>query len=422
MKALLLSIDDTRGGAARAAYRLHQGLQGVGVASQMLVQYKFSDDPTVIAPSTKLKKGIAQIKPTLDGLPLRLYKNRGKTVFSSEWVPDTIGAKLSQLNPDILNLHWVCDGFLRIETLAKVPQPLVWTLHDMWAFTGGCHYSQDCDRYHYSCGACPQLKSTWIHDLSYWIWQRKVRAWKDLNLNLVAPSYWLAECARSSALFKDVKIEVIPNGLDTQRYKPIEQSKARDWLNLPQDVNLLLFGAVKAISDPRKGFHLLQSALQIFSQSQCQKTTELVIVGASKPHEPIDWGLKTHYLGILKDDISLALAYAAADVFVAPSIQENLSNTVMESLSCGTPCVAFKIGGMPDLVDHEKNGYLAQPFDLKEFAYGISWILQDKDRCRKLSAHGREKVEREFTLSLQAQRYQNLFQHVISLQNSKAIY
>lgn len=418
MKPLLLSIDDYRGGAARAAYRLHQGLRRLEVDSQMFVQFKFSDDSTVLSPTTKLGKGIAQLRPFLDSLPVRLYRQRKKTVFSCEWLPETLNAKVFEIAPDILNLHWVCDGYLQIETIAKFRQPIVWTMHDMWPFTGGCHYSDDCDRYTQSCGACPQLHSSQnsrqIRDLSRWIWQRKAKAWKNLNLTAVAPSRWLAKCAETSALFHNFRIEVIPNGLDTERYKPINRNLARQWLNLPQDKQLVLFGAVRGTSDRRKGFHLLQSALKKLSQTQLKEAVELVIFGSSEPQEPIDLGFKSHYFGVLNDDISLALIYAAADVFVAPSIQENLSNTVLEAMACGTPCVAFNIGGMPDMVEHLKNGYLAQPFETQDLADGIASILGNQEWHQKLSDSARKKIEREFTLRLQATRYQALFAELLA--------
>jgi glycosyltransferase involved in cell wall biosynthesis len=264
-----------------------------------------------------------------------------------------------------------------------------------------------------SCGTCPQLHSNKEKDLSRWIWQRKAKAWQDLNLTIVTPSHWLAKCAASSSLLKDIRIEVIPNGLDTKQYKPIEKSVARSILGLPEDKQLILFGAVSATSDPRKGFNFLQSALQNLSQSGWGKQVEVVIFGASQPKNLPELGLKSHYLGRLNDDISLSLVYASADLFLAPSVQDNLPNTVMESLACGTPCVAFDIGGMPDMIDHQQNGYLAKHFDIEDLARGIAWVLGDEERLRKLGINGREKVEQNFTLEIQANNYLSLYQDLI---------
>lgn len=413
MKVVLVNDSDIEGGAARAAYRLHQGLQRISVVSQMLVQAKMSDDIAVITQKNRLSKEFSKLRPTLNNLPLQFYPERERIIFSSQWLSDSICSQLAQLSSDIINLHWVCGGYLQIETLSKLNKPLVWTLHDMWAFTGGCHYSKDCDRYMDACGACPQLYSTKSWDLSRWVWWRKANAWKALNLTIVTPSSWLAKCASFSSLFKDLPVKVIPNGLDTQRYKPINRRLAREILNLPQDKQLILFGALSATSDPRKGFHLLQPALQSLSKSGWQDQLDVVIFGSSQPINQPDLGLKSHYLGKLSDDISLALLYAAADVFVSPSIQDNLPNTVLEAISCGTPCVAFNIGGMPDIIEHQQNGYLAQSYQIEDLARGIVWVLDNRERHQKLCDRARQKAEQEFTLEIQARRYLSLFTEII---------
>ena len=362
MKILHISTRDIEGGAARAANRLHQGLREINVDSQMLVQTKVSDDPTVIAPQTITEKSLAKLGGIVDTIPPKFYLRHTQISFSTQWLPDAIYPRIVRLNPDLINLHWIQDSHLRIETLAKLNRPIVWTLHDMWPFTGGCHYDRKCGRYVGSCGACPQLKSNHNYDLSHWTWQRKRRAWKNASLTIVTPSKWLAQCSRSSSLFKNVPIEVIPNGLDLQRYKPVERKIVRQLLNLPQDKQLILFGAIKATSDSRKGFHLLQKTLEILGTKGWQNKIELIVFGASQPDGQTNLKFKTHYLGKLSDDISLAQVYAAADIFVAPSLQDNLPNTVIEAIACGTPCAAFNIGGMPEIIEHCSNGYLARPF------------------------------------------------------------
>ena len=414
MKILHLSTYDTARGAAIATYRLHRGLQDINVHSQMLVRTKLVDDKNVLAPQTILEKGLATVGGTLDTLPPRLYPQRDLTSFSTSWLPDLIMPRVARLNPDLLNLHWVTDSHLRIETISKFALPLVWTLHDMWAFTGGCHYDQNCGRYVDSCGACPQLKSNKKSDLSQWIWQRKSKAWRDVKLTIVSPSIWLAKCVSSSSLFRHLRVEVILNGLDTKKYKPINRQIIRKILNLPPDKQLILFGAINATSDPRKGFHLLQPALQNLCQSGWGDKVELIVFGSSQPDNQKDLGFKTHYLGKLSDDISLAQVYAAADVFIAPSLQDNLPNTVMESIACGTPCVAFKIGGIPDMIEHQQNGYLAQPFEVEDLAKGIAWVLEDRERHQKLGGHARQKAEQEFTLELQARRYESLYTEILA--------
>ena len=416
MKIASLSTFDNQGGAARAAYRLHQGLNQIDIESWILCQSKFSQDPKAIG--AKTSSGIEQAKTglrlTLDQLPLKRYKRKSKQLFSPHWLPSNIGDRIEQLNPDLLNLHWISAGYLKIETLAKFKQPLVWTLHDMWSFTGGCHYNEDCDKYTANCGACPILGSTKEADLSRQIWQRKHKSWQNLNLTIVTPSRWLRDCAKASSLFGDRRVEVIPYGLDLDIYRPIDRATARHLLKLPQDKQLVLFLSLNATSDRRKGFQLLQPALQQLSQSGWQDKLELMVVGASQPENPPELGFKAHYLGIMRDDLTLALAYSAADVFVAPSIQDNLPNTVLEAIACGTPCVAFKIGGMPDMLEHQANGYLASPFETEDLARGINWVLEDGDRLENLSTFARSKAEREFALEIQARRYQTLYREILA--------
>ena len=416
MKVCIVSSSNGRAGGHAAAYRLHQGLQSQ-VSSTMLVGDKSRGDYTIVSPQSKLAKAWVSVAPTLDALPKLLYPNRDRTTYSLQWLPDKVATKVAEIDPDIVNLHWINSGYLRIETIAKFNRPIVWTLHDMWAFTGGCHYSQECDRYKQSCGGCPILKSNYNWDLSRWLWRRKAKSWKDIDLTIVTPSKWLAERAAESSLFNSLRIEVIANGLDTQRYKPFDRKLAREIIGLPLDKKIILFGAVSASSNYRKGYHLLMPALQKLKRDRSQQQMELVIFGASQPKDPPDFGIEARYLGRFNDDISIALLYSAADVFVAPSIQDNLPNTVMEALACGTPCVAFNIGGMPDLIDHQQNGYLAKAYDPEDLACGISWLIEDR-RWQNLSACASTKVEREFTIEKQAQSYIQLYEDILMSRNA----
>jgi len=410
VKILHLSSFDVVGGAARAAYRIHRGLLGVGADSQMLVQYKASNDETIQVIEGKVA---TKIRSLIDATALNSYPQR-RQLFSPEWFPDAIPAKVAQINPDIVNLNWVCNGFLQVETLAKLGRPLIWTLQDMWAFTGGCHYSQGCDRYKASCGDCPQLQSGREADLSRSVWRRKAQAWKNLNLTIVAPSQWMANCASASTLFQDVRVEIIPFGLDTQVFKPINAQVARDLLDLPQDKHLILFGAIDATGDTRKGFHLLQAALRDLSQAGWRDRIELVVFGSSKPKSPVDLGFPIHYLGKLQDDLSLRIAYAAADVMIAPSIEEAFGQTASESLACGTPVVVFTNTGLKDIVDHQQNGYVASYCDIGDLATGIAWILEDSGRHQALRHAAREKAEREYAMDVQAHRYLTLVYDILS--------
>ncbi len=379
----------------------------------MLVQRKLGSDPDVLGSDSPLSKAMALIRPTLDALPVKLYPNRPGTGISPEWIPDNLVSRINQLSPDIVNLHMVMMGFLRIETVSKITQPIVWTLHDMWVFTGGCYYAGECERFTDSCGACPQLGSSRPYDLTRWIWNRKQNAWKDPRLTIVCPSRWLAAAASRSALLKNSRIETIPYGIDTQAFHPVPREGAREILGLPQDKSLVLFGSINT-SDPRKGHHLLTEAMQKLKDAGSLKNIELVSFGISPKSSLDDLGVRVHRLGKLSDQVSLKLAYSAANVFVAPSLQDNLPNTVMESLACGTPCVAFDIGGMGDMIAHEKKGYLAKALDIEDLAHGIEWVLGDSARWRVLKENARQKAVLDYSLNIQAQRYLSLYDELLS--------
>jgi glycosyltransferase involved in cell wall biosynthesis len=410
MRTLLINASDGRGGAARAVYRLHQGLGQAGINSTMLVQTKRSADISVIGPNLIVWKGVGInyiFRYMLDKSPLLVYPGYQKTVWSPQWLPNRIHMKINRLNPDIVHFHWICDGFVPVQEVAKIKQPLIWTLHDMWPFTGGCHYTGTCDRYMYECGKCPQLGSDKEKDLSHWVWTRKKNFWMKRDFTVVTPSRWLANCARSSSLFQDKKVEVIPNGLDLQKFKPINRLKAKEDLNLPLDKNLILFGAMKSTKDKRKGFQYLKSALNVLSE---YLDFEAIVFGNSDKYRQLNSPIK--YMGNVPDTM-LTKLYSAADVFVAPSVEENLSNTVMESLACGTPCVAFNIGGMSDMIVHKENGYLAKPFDTDDLAEGIEWIVDQDQKGRFLRENSRKYVEKNFDLKSIAKKYIDLYSRML---------
>lgn len=411
MKILHLSTYDL-GGAGRAVSRLHHGLLNADVDSQMLVQKKVGNESSVVV--YKLSERVRKARMSIEFLPTKFYPRRHQTSFSSQWLPERIESYVSRLKPDIVHLHWINHAFVQIETLAKLDQPLVWTLHDMWPFTGGCHYSKDCKAYQSTCGRCPILKSSKELDLSTWVWQRKHKAWNSLDISIVAPSHWLAECAKSSTLFGKSDITVIPHGLDLHSYQPINKIVARQQLGLSTDKKIILFGALKATADTRKGFPLLIAALQKLSQTVWRDNIELVIFGTSELPKDFRLNFTSHCLGHLDSDVALASAYSAADVMIVPSEQEAFGQTAFEALSCGTPVVAFDVTGLKDIVTHQRDGYLVRPFDIDDLVRGIIWVIEDSDRHRVLCQSARKKAEREFSADLQAKRYASLFETVLA--------
>jgi glycosyltransferase involved in cell wall biosynthesis len=416
LRVVHVSSSDIGGGAAMSAYRLHRGLLNIGMDSQMVVSNKASDDFTVHGTSGNMAKLWSRVANQIDQVPRKFLKTANQSLISPAWVRENTAQRILALQPDVVNLHWTQNAFLRPESLRLLSHlPVVWTLHDMWAFSGGEHYVGDDMRYvsGYTEQNRPQGESGF--DLNRWLWERKRKAWKHLsNITVVTPSRWLGACAQQSVLFSRYRVETIPYGLDLTRFKPIDKRLAREILNLPQDKLLLMFGAMSATSDTRKGFQFLAPALTSLAASYSPEDVAIVIFGSSTPKNPVNMGFPAHYLGHLHDAISTSLAYAAADVFIAPSMEDNLPNTVLESLACGTPVVAFDIGGMPDMILHEKNGYLAKAFDVQSLARGIAWVLEENERRISLSTFARKRSEEGFTLEHQAHKYEELYHSLVS--------
>jgi len=413
-RILHVNTADQHGGAARAAYRLHLGLKKIGLNSMMLVQEKQGEDRAVYGPESKIGKLFAKFWPYIDWLPARLYKGVGVLSFSPAIVPDNSIRKIKKIGADVVHLHWIAKGFIRIESLRGLRnRPVVWTLHDSWAFTGGCHIPFECTRYMERCGECPVLGSKTNYDLSRWVWRRKAKVLKELDITIVTPSRWMGECASRSSLFKGMRIEVIPNGVDVNVYKPLDQNFCREVLSLPKDKKIILFGAMYSTSDRNKGFDYLVSAIRKISKTSYKEDVIAVVLGAPAPEEDLGFGLDVHFLGHLHDNASMAIAYSAADVFVAPSIQENLSNMVLEAMACGVPSVAFDIGGMPDMIEHKRTGYLARPYEVEDLEKGILWVLDNNKRGSELSRPCRQKVEENFSDVISAKRYSALYNELI---------
>lgn len=411
MKILHLNTHDINGGASRAAYRLHLALLNENIDSKMLVQKKTSDDDTVISPTSKFEKGINLLRPTLDNLPLQQYKHRTQSLFSPAWLPfSQIPKKIAQINSDIVHLHWIAGAMMSVKDIAKINKPIVWSLHDMWAFTGGEHIDEGQQHYLDRCGNSKVLNSKKDKDLSRKGWQRKRQVYAQIeDMTIVGLSDWMHQAAKSSSLLKDKNHIQLPNPIDTTTFAPFDKLEARRLFNLPTDKKLILFGAMNATSDPNKGFQHIFAALQADSL----ENKELVIFGSSQPTTSLNFKQPVHYLGQLHDDVSLRVLYSAADIMIVPSLQENLSNAIMESLACGTPVVAFNIGGNSDMIEHQSNGYLAQPFDTDDLANGIEWLL-NAPNYQQLCDNARNKVLTHFDSQLVAKQYIALYKEILA--------
>ncbi len=410
MKILIVNTSDMQGGASRAAYRLHKSLLAQNIDSQMLVENKTSDDFTVLSQFKNTIKYFNKLRWAIDSLWVDSYKNKTQTIFSPSWFGfSNIVNKINDINPDIVHLHWICGAMMRIEDIALIKAPIVWSLHDMWAFTGGCHYDEVCSGYKDSCGSCKVLGSSKDNDLSRKVFNRKEKTFSQIeNMTIVGLSKWLSNCANHSTLLKDKKHVSLPNPIDTNIFKPFDKEKARELWNLPKDKKLVLFGAMGATSDPRKGFDELSNALKNIEN----KNIEFVVFGSSEPKESQNFGFKTHYLGYLHDDVSLVALYSAVDVMVVPSLQEAFGQTASEAMACGAPVVAFGATGLLDIIDHKINGYLAKPFDTDDLAFGIEWVL-NSENYNELCQNAREKIFGEFDSVVVGKRYIELYEDIL---------
>lgn len=407
MKITLVNQSDINGGAARAAYRIHQALRAYGLDSNMLVDRATSGDATVLAPQkTWSKARIAIARYLGDGIAK--HSNSSSPGMSSPALfPSRLAKKLNQSDSELLHLHWLNGEMLSIAEIGRLRKPVVWTLHDMWAFCGAEHYPLD-NRWQTGYSPTNRAKSESGFDLNRWTWQRKKKHWKK-NIQIVTPSNWLANCVRKSALMATWPVSVIPNAIDTNFWKPINKASAREILGLSENHPVLLFGAIGGIQDPRKGFDLLQTALQSL-QSKIPDI-QLLILGQRTPEFESRLKFSVHYSGHLHDDLSLRVLYSAADAVVIPSRQDNLPNIGLESLACGTPVVAFDTGGLSDIVEHQQTGFLAQAFDTQNLAAGITWVIEQGDTLR---INARNKAIQDFDSKVVAQKYARLFEEVIS--------
>ena len=416
MKIVHANTADAYGGAAIAARRLHLGLLEVGQDSSLAVMKKTDASEKTLLVGGKVSRRILPpiINRLEDTLRNRLYSRPEHPAYCTfSILPTFFSRALNGVPKDILHLHWLGSRFMTPWDIGRLTGPVVWTIHDVWPFTGGCHFTlTDCVRYKEQCGCCPELCSDRESDVSRIHWRLKRKALARIKPVFVSPSSAFLSQAAQSSLLQDCRIEHIPNGIDTEAFRPIPKEQARAILGIPDDVPVALFGAVGGDRDPHKGFDLLLDALHGLAG---KTPLRLMLLGASQIETPLP--MPAHCLGHLHDTVSLALAYSAADIFVCPSRRDNLPNTIMEAMACGTPVAAFAVGGIPDMVEDGLNGCLAKPQDSQELTRAIEHLLQDPERRQRMGLAAREKVEREFSLPLIVQRYTRLYEDI--LENSR---
>jgi len=399
------------GGAAIAANRLHNALLKNGVDSKMLVCEKTSDDTTVIGPSSKLSKYSPKFRNLISHSILKLQKTTNPVQHSLNYFPTGIHKLINSMDIDIVNLHWVNAEMISIKEIAKINKPTVWTLHDSWAFCGAEHHPALDNDTRYVEGYIINNRNASDSgiDINRWVWNKKNRSWKVATMSIVCPSTWLYKNCLGSSLFKNNNIYNIPNCISTDDFSPIDKATARELIGLPPNKKYILFGAVKSTSHPLKGYDLLLKALE---KLENLSKVELLVFGSLDSDSELQKNIKIRALGHLYDHLSLKLLYNVSDVFVSPSMQENLSNVIMESLVCGTPVVAFDIGGNKDMIKHKVNGYLVDPFYTDDLANGIAWVLDNSEE-KQLAVSARKMAKEKFSEEKVVKQYISFYQSIL---------
>ncbi|MFB6318207.1 glycosyltransferase [Saccharicrinis sp. FJH54] len=381
----IIQLQYSTNSAASSAIRLNDLMKEYGICSKIL-SLRPDDYPYEDITYTGIKERI--ISKANSYIHNILVKNpeskNGK--FTQTFLGSNVADYEIIKKSDVIYIHWVLGGFFNLNSFAKIAdlgKPVVIFLHDMWMITGGCHHSFDCEKFKTSCSKCPVLESRKSNDWSKIQFKMKLKLISSYsNLYFVSPSKWLFEKAKDSKLLREKEIFHIPNIVPESNFKPIDKKTAKSILNIEPNQKVISFGAT-SVDSPYKGWKYLKSALNQLAKKYKYEDITLLIFGAGLTKDDINTlPFKTIYLGKLTDRFSTQITYNAADVFVAPSLADVGPMTVVESLKCGTPVVGFNIGGIPDVLVHKSNGYLAQyknPSDLSDgLAYCLTHVLFSK--------------------------------------------
>ena len=419
MRVLIVNTSERTGGAAVAANRLMDALNNNGVKAKMLVRDKTTDDITVVGLPRSLK------------LSWNFLWERWCVFwhlhFSKKhlWEIDmaTAGSDITKTREfreaDVVHLSWVNQGMLSLKGIRKIlksGKPVVWTMHDLWPATGICHYARGCNRYASACGNCPLLPNKGSrNDLSAKVFRHKRAIYQQGNIYFVSCSKWLEKQAKIGGLFVGQRITNIPNPIDTHVFCPQDKAEARLRAGLPADKHLILFVSQR-VTDERKGMKYFVEAIDHLIEEcpEMKDNTAIVILGGHS--EEISLGLPSYSLGYVSDEKRIVNIYNSVDVFVLPSLEDNLPNTIMEAMACGVPSVGFKVGGIPEMIDHMKNGYVANSRDAKNLAAGIHWVLCEANAAA-LQKECVQKVMRCYSQNVVAMKYIEVYNQAMAFRH-----
>lgn len=411
MRILIVNTSDCIGGAAIAANRLMTSLEREGADVGMLVLNKKKDNSLVTPIDGEIKKRYDFV---FERFIIWMANHLSRKNLFSVSIANT-GTDITRLpqfkEADVIHLHWINQGMLSLTDLEKIlhsGKSIFWTMHDMWPVTGICHHADNCTKYKSECSDCAYLASPGSHDLANKVFLRKKAVYSDKRLVFVGCSQWLTDLARKSALTMGHEVVSIPNPIDTSLFCPSDRLSARSSLNLPLDKKLILFAAQK-ITNPMKGMDYLIKACRMLKKERTGLTNiGLVVTGTNTDKLTLDLPFDIYRMGYVSSESEMRDIYNAVDVFVTPSLLENLPNTIMESLACGLPCVGFSTGGIPEMIDHKQNGYIARYKSAEDLAEGIRWILEDAD-AESLASNARKKALTEYSMTVVAQRFLKLY-------------
>ncbi len=423
MRVLIVNTSERTGGAAVAANRLAEALNNNGVKAKMLVRDKQTDDITVAElPQTwKLRWNFlwerfvifSRLRFRRDNLFQIDIANAGSDITKTREFREA----------DVIHLSWVNQGMLSLKGIRKILEsnkPVVWTMHDLWPATAICHYPRKCHGYERHCGNCPLLPGGGSKgDLSATVWRRKKEIINRHSVLFVACSKWLASTAKRSGLLAGQKIISVPNPIDTRMFTPEDREKARVHAGLPAAKRIILFVSQR-VTDGRKGMDYFVAALNkmVERHPEMKETTGVAVLGGQAEDIAPLLPLPAYPLGYVSDPKRIASIYNSADVFVLPSLEDNLPNTIMEAMACGVPCVGFNTGGIPEMIDHQHNGYVAEYKSADDLARGMEWVLLDADRTA-LSANALKKVHENYSQHAVAMKYIEAYNQAMALKRYK---
>ena len=416
MRVLIVNTSERIGGAAIAAGRLVEALKNNGIKAKMLVREKQTDRLSVIG----LNKNWWKVWQFIWERILIWKENRFKkhNLFAVD-IANT-GTDITVLPEfqaaDIIHLHWINQGMLSLNDIRKIllsGKPVVWTMHDMWPCTGICHHARECDKYHQECHHCPYIyKGGGKKDLSNQVFKKKKEIYQSAPVTFVTCSRWLKERASQSALLKGHTIVDIPNPISTGLFKPQNALAARNKMELPTDKKLILFGSVK-VTDKRKGIDYFIESCKLLAEKYPEMKEELGVVVYGKNSECLKplIPFQVYALDYISNEKDLVNIYNAVDLYVTPSLEENLPTTIMEAMACGVPCVGFNVGGIPEMIDHLHNGYVAEYKSAEDLANGIIWTLSESE-YQSLSEEACRKAVSNYSESIVAKKYIDIYNKI----------